>query len=38
MDIAVTWFDIAKRDILTNDPVDPNFLAPVGSLTSRGIE
>ncbi|MEN3749124.1 TonB-dependent siderophore receptor [Sphingomonas sp. HF-S3] len=38
IDIAVTWFDIAKRDILTNDPVDPNFLAPVGSLTSRGIE
>ncbi|WP_277984009.1 TonB-dependent siderophore receptor [Sphingomonas faeni] len=38
LDIAVTGFDIAKRDILTNDPVDPNFLAPVGSLTSRGIE
>ncbi len=38
LDIAVTGFDIAKHDILTNDPVDPNFLAPVGSLTSRGIE
>ncbi|MES3153780.1 TonB-dependent siderophore receptor [Sphingomonas faeni] len=38
LDIALTWFDIAKRDILTNDPVDPNFLAPVGRLTSRGIE
>ncbi|NML05618.1 TonB-dependent siderophore receptor [Sphingomonas sp. G-3-2-10] len=38
IDIAITWFDIAKHDILTNDPVDPNFLAPVGSLTSRGIE
>lgn len=38
IDIAITWFDIAKRDILTNDPVDPNFLAPVGSLTSRGVE
>ena len=38
MDVAVTWFDIAKRDILTNDPVDANFLAPVGRLTSRGLE
>ena len=38
VDVAVTWFDIAKRDILTNDPVDANFLAPVGALNSRGIE
>lgn len=38
IDVAVTWFDIAKRDILTNDPVDPNFLAPVGSLSSKGVE
>jgi iron complex outermembrane receptor protein len=38
VDIAVTYFDIAKRDILTNDPVDPNFLAPVGKLSSKGIE
>lgn len=38
IDIAATWFDIAKSGILTNDPVDPNYLAPVGRLTSRGIE
>jgi iron complex outermembrane recepter protein len=38
IDVAVTWFDIRKQGILTNDPVDPNFLAPVGSLKSRGIE
>lgn len=38
VDIALTWFDIRKRGILTNDPTDPNFLAPVGSLSSRGIE
>jgi iron complex outermembrane receptor protein len=38
VDVAVTWFDIRKRGILTNDPVDANFLAPVGSLGSRGIE
>lgn len=38
MDVAVTWFDVRKRGILTNDPQDPNFLAPVGSLKSRGIE
>ena len=38
IDIALTWFDIRKRGILTNDPVDANFLAPVGSLSSRGIE
>lgn len=38
VDLAVTWFDIRKRGILTNDPVDANFLAPVGSLRSRGIE
>lgn len=38
IDLAATWFDIRKRDILTTDPVDPNFLAPVGSLVSRGIE
>lgn len=38
LDVAATVFDIEKSDILTNDPVDPNFLAPVGRLTSRGIE
>jgi iron complex outermembrane receptor protein len=38
IDIAVTWFDIRKQGILTNDPADANFLAPVGSLQSRGIE
>ena len=38
IDLAATWFDIAKAGILTNDPVDPNYLAPVGRLTSRGIE
>ena len=38
IDLAVTWFDIGKRGILTNDPIDANFLAPVGKLTTRGIE
>ncbi len=38
IDVALTWFDIRKQDILTTDPVDANFLAPVGSLASRGIE
>lgn len=38
IDLAVTWFDIRKQGILTNDPVDSNYLAPVGNLKSRGIE
>lgn len=38
LDLGVTWFDIEKRGILTNDPLDAGFLAPVGQLTSRGIE
>ena len=38
LDIAATIFDIEKTNILTNDPVDPNYLAPVGRLTARGIE
>ncbi|MXP42058.1 TonB-dependent siderophore receptor [Altererythrobacter soli] len=38
IDIALTWFDIEKQNILTTDPVDPNYLAPVGNLRSRGIE
>lgn len=37
-DLAITAFDITKRNILTNDPVDANYLAPVGRLTSRGVE
>ena len=38
VDVAATFFDIRKKDILTTDPLDANYLAPVGSLTSRGIE
>jgi iron complex outermembrane receptor protein len=38
IDVAATWFDIRKRDILTTDPVDASYLAPVGSLVSRGLE
>jgi len=38
IDVAATWFDIRKADILTTDPVDANYLAPVGSMVSRGIE
>ncbi len=38
IDLAATLFDIEKANILTTDPVDPNYLAPVGKLTSRGIE
>lgn len=38
VDVAVTWFDIRKAGILTNDPADPNYLAPIGSLTSQGVE
>ncbi len=38
LDVNATWFDIEKRNILTNDPTDPNFLAPVGKLTTRGLE
>ena len=38
IDISLTVFDIDKANILTSDPVDPNFLAPVGNLTTRGIE
>lgn len=38
LDLAATVFDIEKTNILTNDPVDPNYLAPVGRLTTRGIE
>lgn len=38
VDVAATWFDIRKQDILTTDPVDANYLAPVGNMVSRGIE
>ncbi|MFT4255229.1 MAG: TonB-dependent siderophore receptor [Caulobacter sp.] len=38
VDLAVSLFDIEKRNILANDPVDSSFLAPVGKLTSRGVE
>lgn len=38
IDLALTWFDISKQGILTTDPADPNYLAPVGKLTSGGLE
>lgn len=40
IDVAATFFDIRKRNILTTDPnpLFANFLAPVGNLVSRGIE
>lgn len=38
IDAGITWFDIAKSGVLTTDPLDANFLAPVGSLRSRGID
>lgn len=38
VDLGITWFDIKKSNVLTTDPKDANFLAPVGSLTSHGIE
>lgn len=38
IDLAATWFDIRKQGILTNDPIDSNYLAPIGSLKSRGVE
>lgn len=37
-DLGIALFDIEKRNILANDPVDASFLAPVGQLTSRGVE
>lgn len=35
LDVGVTAFDIEKSNVLTTDPNDVNFLAPVGSLRSR---
>lgn len=36
--MAASWFDVSKRNILATDPVDANFLAPVGRIRSRGVE
>jgi len=36
--MELTWFDIRKQGILTTDPVNPSYLAPVGTLKSSGIE
>ena len=38
VDLGITAFDITKRNILANDPVDSNYLAPVGRLKSKGVE
>ena len=38
LDVGLTWFDISKTNILTTDPQDAGFNAPVGELNSRGIE
>lgn len=38
LDVGITGFDIEKSNVLTTDPNDVNFLAPVGSLRSRGVE
>ena len=44
LDLAATVFDIEKSNILTTEPYDStvldpgNYLAPVGKLTTRGIE
>lgn len=38
LDVNATVFDIEKSNILTSDPVDANYLAPVGKLTTRGLE
>lgn len=38
VEAGATWFDIKKSNVLTTDPNDANFLAPVGSLRSHGIE
>lgn len=38
LDMGLTWFDISKTNILTTDPLDAGFNAPVGELNSRGVE
>lgn len=38
LDVGATYFDIKKSNVLTTDPNDVNFLAPIGSLRSRGLE
>lgn len=38
VNVAATYFNIDKRGILTTDPVNANYNAPVGSLKSRGVE
>lgn len=38
IDATVTYFSIEKTNILATDPIDANFLAPIGQLASRGIE
>lgn len=35
---SLSWFSVSKRNILATDPADANFLAPVGSIRSRGVE
>ncbi|SFS11804.1 TonB-dependent siderophore receptor [Sphingomonas jatrophae] len=36
--VTASWFSVSKRNILATDPVDANFLAPVGRIRSRGVE
>ncbi|MEG3091856.1 TonB-dependent receptor [Sphingomonas sp. PB1R3] len=38
INVAATYFDIEKQGILTTDPVNASYNAPVGSLKSRGVE
>jgi iron complex outermembrane receptor protein len=35
---GASWFSVSKHNILATDPIDANFLAPVGRIRSRGIE
>jgi iron complex outermembrane receptor protein len=35
---GASWFSVSKRNILATDPLDANFLAPVGRIRSRGLE
>jgi len=38
VDLGIAAFDITKQNILANDPVDSNYLIPIGQLKSRGLE